>query len=163
MLSLQITDLKKLTDLLFVSNAFDRFLLHDAQFVTSVSVTLEGRKNAEFFPEEERDEAMKDDFVTWAEERPLCRDLLKGKRLPLSFRVVLLTSKETTAKMKEASGFTGCEVSSLSINLLYREQTLFLTTGIAYAGFSPDKSLEKYWDQTVKRFLDGKDCAYTEN
>jgi len=162
MLSVQITDLKKMTEMLFVSNSFDKFLLHDAQFITAKTVTIEGRKNRDFFDEAERIEEMKEEFVSWADERPMCLKLLTGKRLPVSFRVVLLTSAETTRRMKEAAGFTDCEVSSLSLNFIYRENALFLTAGIAYAGFSMDKSLEKYWDDSVRSFLRGKDCGFTE-
>jgi len=162
MLSVQITDQKKLTEMLFASNSFDKFLLHDAEFVTSVSVTIEGRKHAAFFDETERAENMKEEYVSWSEERPMCLQLLKGKRLPLSFHVVLLTASDTTAHMKKASGFTDCEVTSLSLNILYRDSALCLTTGIAYSGFTMDKSLEKYWDDSVRNFLNSKECAFTE-
>lgn len=160
MLSVQITDIKRLTALLFTEDAFDKFMLREAQFMTAVSVEIDGLKNKAFFAETEQAEELKVPCVLWADYRPICLKLISGKRLPVSFKIVLQTPKETTDAMKAKAGFTDCEVSSLSINLSYRESVLMLTTGIAYSGFTMDKSLEKYWDETVLKFLNGKDCTY---
>ena len=76
--------------------------------------------------------------------------------------MILLTSASSTKSMVEKSGFTGCPVSSLSVSFLYREQELYLRTGVSYSGFSMDRSLEKYWDDSVLKFLSGKDVEYEE-
>lgn len=158
MLSLSVTDLKEFTKLLFTENAFDQFLLHDASFTTAITTTVSGIYNPEFFESETEQPA--DRCIPWEQFRPTAMNLIKGKKLPVSFRIVLITSRKSTEAMIRKCGFSGCEVSSLSLNLNYREKALTLTTGVAYGGFSMDKSLEKYWDESVLHFLDGKGITY---
>ena len=162
MLYLKIQNIGRMTSLLFSEDAFDRFLLHDASFETRYSTVIEGRKNEAYFPEEEREKELAEPYVPWSEIRPAAFKLLSGKRLPVSFKVILLTSASSTKSMVEKSGFTGCPVSSLSVSFLYREQELYLRTGVSYSGFSMDRSLEKYWDDSVLKFLSGKDVEYEE-
>ena len=162
MLYLKIQNIGRFTRLLFSEDAFDRFLLHDASFETHYTTIIEGRKNESFFTEEEKETALKDSFVGWSVIRPAAFKLLQGNRLPVSFKVVLVTSSESTEKMVERSGFTGCPVSSLLLSFVYREQSLFLRTGVSYSGFSMDRSLEKYWDESVLKFLASKDIEYED-
>ena len=157
-----VKDLKKFTALLFTQDAFDRFLLHDPSFGTAYHTEISGAKNRAFYPESEQEEAMKVPFVTWGEVRPLARELLRGSRPPVRFRVVLLTDPASTESMVRRSGFTGCPVTSLSLTIQYREQAVTLTSGVSYGGFSADKSLEKYWARAVMQFLDAKQVAYEE-
>ena len=162
MTALQITDLKKFTSLLFTEDTFDKFLLHDACFVTAFTTNIEGKKNPEFFTEEERENELKIPYMTWADLRPFCLKLISGKRLPLGFKIVLLTAPDNTEVMKEKAGFNDCEVTSMSMNISYQNNVLTLTTGISYAGFTMDKSLDKYWDQTIVRFLNRKEVPFEE-
>ena len=162
MTALQITDLKKFTSLLFTDDTFDKFLLHDACFVTAHTVNIEGKKNPEFFTEEERENELKEPYMRWADLRPFCMKLITGHRLPLGFKIVLLTAPENTEMMKKNAGFQDCDVTSMSINISYQNNALTLTTGISYAGFTMDKSLDKYWDQSIIRFLNRKDLNFEE-
>ena len=160
MLYLHITSVGKFTSLLFSEDSFDRFLLHDVSVEALYTTVIEGRKNASFFSEEERESALSPAFVEWRDIRPSVYKLLSGKRLPVSFRVVLLTSPESTKSIVAKSGFDGCAVTSLSITVQYREQKLTVSTGISYGGFSLDKTLEKYWDSAVISFLEGKSVEF---
>ena len=160
MLSVTISDHKAFTRLLFADSAFDQFLLHDANFTTGITVNVSGILNPEFFEEDKEKPA--ESCATWGEFRPFATDLIKGKRLPVSFRIVLVTSKKSTDAVVKRIGFTGCDVSSLSVNIFYRAKSLTLTTGIAYGGFTLDKTLDRYWDDSVRKFLDGKGIAYEE-
>ena len=159
MLSVQITDIGKLTGMLFSGNEFDRFLLHDMTLKTSFLTSFSGEILPEFY-EGETSEIPENAYVSWEKLRPLSESLLKGKHLPLSFKIVLLTSKKTTEALKAKAGFTDCDVSSLSLTLIFREKALYLMTGISLLGFSMDKSLEKLWDQTVEQFLTSKDVRF---
>lgn len=160
MQSLMITDLKRITALLFTENSFDRFLLKSVQLSAQLSVTISGEKDPDFYAEEEREKEMQDAFVRYETVRPLLYSLIKGKRPPLSFRIILITDKNTTNRLKVKSGFTDCDVTSLSINLNYRSSQLVLSTGVSYAGFSLDKSLEDAWEKAVRDFLDEKGVTY---
>ncbi|MBP5224396.1 MAG: hypothetical protein J6Z38_02285 [Lachnospiraceae bacterium] len=160
MLSVTISDLKAFTRLLFSDDAFDQFLLHDANFTTAYTVNVSGILNPEFFEEDEN--KPEENCVSWGRFRPVATDLIRGKKLPVSFRIVLVTSKKSTEALVKRTGFSGCEVSSLSVNVSYRGKVLTLTTGIAYGGFTLDKSLDRYWDDSVRKFLDSKGIAYEE-
>ena len=80
MIGLNILDIKDFTEKLFKEETFDNFLVTEADFATSFSVSVDGRI-AE--PEEE------DDFITWRTLRPLAFQIIKGKQLPRSFKIVL--------------------------------------------------------------------------
>ncbi|MBR6405229.1 MAG: hypothetical protein IKS18_03440 [Lachnospiraceae bacterium] len=164
MLYLQIRNIGKFTSLLFSDDSFDRFLLHDASFETSFTTIVEGRKNEDFFTEEEKEKELAESFIRWSQIRPSAYKLLQGKKLPVSFKVILLTAPAVTKNMVEKSGFSGCPVSSLSVSAVYREQKLLLRTGVSYSGFSMDRSLEKYWDESVLKFLQDREieCAEPE-
>ena len=162
MLSITITDVKKMTSLLFANDTFDRFLLRDASFNTAISATFSGELNPDFFEESEREGLKDDPYLPWGSLRPVFFQLIKGKRLPLSFKAVLMTNRESTDALSKKCGFTDTPVSSLSMNLSYRDGALFLTTGVAYGGFTLDKSMEKYWDETVMKFLSSKEVSYKE-
>ena len=162
MLSIQIKDIRTFTKLLFSEDAFDRFLLHDAQFVTNITTVIDGRIIPEFYPEEEREAALHESCISYSEMRPRLYDLIRGKRLPVTFKLVLLTSKSTVTALLRKNSAEDLPVSSLSMNIHYREGSIYLTTGIAYSGFTMDKSMEHVWDSEVLRFLDKKECAYEE-
>ena len=160
MLSLVFHDLKKMTALLFTENSFDRFLLKSASLSAMLSVTISGEKDPDFFSEEEREKEMQESFVRYETVRPLLFSLIKGKRPPLSFRIILITDKNTTNSLKVKSGFSGAEVTSLSMNFSFKNGVLTLSSGVSYSGFTLDKSLEALWDQTIRNFLDQKDVTY---
>lgn len=160
MLSLVFHDLKKMTALLFTENSFDRFLLKSASLSAMLSVTISGEKDPDFFSEEEREKEMQESFVRYETVRPLLFSLIKGKRPPLSFRIILITDKNTTNSLKVKSGFSEAEVTSLSMNFSFKNGVLTLSSGVSYSGFTLDKSLEALWDQTIRNFLDQKDVTY---
>ena len=160
MLSIRINDLKKFTALLFTEDTFDKFCLHDAVFRTASTAVIDGSRNADFYREGET--VPTSPYVYWSEIRPVCFSMIRGNRLPVSFRLVMLTGKEVTQKLVLKSGFTDCEASSLTLNITYREGALYLTTGISYEGFTMDKTLEKYWDGTVRAFLEKHALNYMD-
>lgn len=162
MLYLEIRNIGNFTSLLFSQDSFDRFLLHEASFETRFTTIIEGKKNAAYFSEEEKEQELSEGFVRWSEIRPAAFKLLQGKKLPVSFKVILLTSPGVTKNMAEKAGFSGCPVSSLSISAVYRDQKLLLRTGVSYGGFSMDRSLEKYWDDSVLKFLSDREIEFGE-
>jgi len=142
MKSIEITDIKKFTTLLFVEDAFDKFILHDGIFKTDYTTTFDTVN------------------TTWAEIRPIAFLLIKGKKLPNYFKLVFITDEPVTKSCVEKSHFDDCEISSLSFNVSYKENTIMLTTGVAYKGFSLDKKLEQYWDETIISFLEKKEISF---
>ena len=72
--------------------SFDNFLVLEAVVATATTVTIDGRLNQEFLDnsdsDQENTENAKDRLQTWGRVRPVCFELIKGKKLPLFFKVV---------------------------------------------------------------------------
>lgn len=162
MLSIRINDIRTMTKLLFTEDAFDKFLLHDASVITDITTLIDGKKNLEFFNEEERETEKGTRYIPYARIRPFIFELIRGKRLPVSFKLILLTNAASTEAIRKKADFTACGISSLSMNILYKEEALYLTTGVSYEGFSLDRSPEKLWDETVSGFLRQKNIEFEE-
>ena len=151
MTAFQITDLRIYTKLLFTQDTFDAFWLSEATIQTSAALIIEGRIDPAFFadsdsPSEASEEAApvlppgQAPYRTWGEVRPLCFEWIKGKSLPLHFRIVLRDPSRS-----EDAAF---------LNIRYeRGQALRLTTGYTAKEFTMDRSDEKLWDEEVVRFL----------
>ena len=90
--------------------------------------------------------------------------LIKGKKAPASFRFIFLLSPDNLEKTIAASdsSFTANDISGMFFNIKYQNQLLSLTTGVSYNIFSPDKTLENYWDTLIKKFLFQNEITYEE-
>ncbi len=140
MLSLTVVSVKQMTSLIFAKDALDPFLLKTAVIRRGFRAEFDGQTT--------------DGTVLWKEIRPAVLELLKGEKRPEYFKLVFLTAPEATEKLVEKSGFTDCPVTSFSLNFTYQNESLSLTTGVAYEGFTLSKEAEKAWDNAVLRFLE---------
>ena len=63
-------------------DAFDSFLLEQATISTYNTFTIDGRQNRDFYTLEEwEDQEIRPyEFTAWKKIRPVCFDLIKGKR-----------------------------------------------------------------------------------
>lgn len=156
MIAVRIPDLRTITSLLFAQNTFDRFPLYEASFLTRCSFSIDGYRNAEFFTEEEN-AAAAEEYTLWQELKPLAYSIIKGKRLPLRFKVVLRAPKDVIRKLlaKSDTAFVEEQVESLHMIFTYKAGELVCTTGSSFRVFTMDRSLDKLWDAWVLRFLDG--------
>lgn len=139
MTALHITDVKLFMNLLFSGDAFDRFLFVEGDVATSISYHLEGKTNYSFFTEEELEELKVEEYQDWLSTKPIVLQMIKGKRLPVSMKLVL----------KKA----GREDITYLLNIRYDSANLILVTGISRTAFTLDKSGEKEWDDNVGAFL----------
>ena len=83
----KISDLKNFMNKLLLSEGFDYFLLEEGTIITYNSFQIDGRIQTDFYTKEEQEVSSlcSYDFSLWKEMRPLCFQLIKGKRTPLSF------------------------------------------------------------------------------
>ena len=151
MTAFQITDLRLFTKNLFMQDTFDSFWVSEATIQTSAALIIEGKIDPAFFaePGSEADESAESTPVlppgqapyrTWGEIRPLCFEWIKGKSLPLHFRIVLRDPSRA-----EDAAF---------LNIRYeRGQALRVTTGYTAKEFTMDRSDEKLWDEEVVKFF----------
>ena len=89
MVALKVEDVRSFTFKLFVKEDFDRFLVKEINIITYNSFTIDGHVRQGYYTQEELEENRIEDFSSWKMLRPLCFSLIKGKKLPGSFHIVL--------------------------------------------------------------------------
>lgn len=164
MIHLQAEQLGTFMGKLFSSDSFDSFLLEEASVRTAVTWDLDGHLNRDFYTAEEWDDktARPWDLLPWSEVRPLCRELIKGKKAPVSFRFVLQLKPEYLSRTLHAGAPASDAVSALLLNIRYDGSAASILTGVSYSTFTLDKSAEALWDKTVIRFLESREISCRE-
>jgi hypothetical protein len=174
MIHLQAEQLGTFMGKLFSSDSFDSFLLEEASIRTAVTWDLDGHLNKDFYTAEEWDDktARPWDLLPWSEVRPLCRELIKGKKAPVSFRFVLQLKPEYLANRhcicpqppvrRRTHEIFSARVSALLLNIRYDGSAASILTGVSYSTFTLDKSAEALWDKTVIRFLESREIPCRE-
>ena len=166
MIALEIKDIKDFMNKLLRSEIFDNFLLQEATIISGVSYVIDGHITGEFYTEAESKELGINNLscMPYKHLRGQCFDLIKGKKTPLSFKFVFSLSPENQQKTIVASNsdYSDFDISGIFFNLKYQNQLLTLTTGMSYKKFSPDKSLEIYWDKMIQKFLIQHEISFEE-
>jgi hypothetical protein len=162
MLALKILDVKNCMNHMLLQETFDGFLLAEASIVTRVSYVIDGHVTRDYLSGEEAKAEGIDaqGCMPYRYLRPLCFDMIKGKRTPRSFRFTFLLPRQQIAEMlaKEPGISLRPEnVAALSLNMKYGAEELMVTTGCSMHIFLPDKSLEDLWDAWVLQFF--RDCG----
>ena len=165
MVALQIQDIKNFMSKLLLSQTFDHFLLIEGSITTFNTFRIDGRIHSDFFTEEEHEERRLRDreFSLWKEVKPFCLELIKGKKTPLGFKFTFQLSKENTVKLLTSSGITSIQpenVSGLLLNIRYDNGALNVITATNLSLFTLDKTLERAWDDMVKRFLKQQEISF---
>ena len=90
MLNIEITETKNFVKKLLMEPVFDTFLLVEAYVRSDVSYTIDGRLNPSFFDTEELEEMTSNTYTTWGAVRHHIFNVIKGNKLPLNFKIVLI-------------------------------------------------------------------------
>ena len=63
----------------------------------------------------------KDELAAWGRVKPICYEIIKGKQLPVSFKIVLQLSKKNIEKFlnQTETGFRKEEVNGLFLNIYF--------------------------------------------
>ena len=152
MVALKIEEQKSFTSGLFLGDLFDRFLVREVNITTFNSFTIDGRVRHGYYSDEELEENQIEEFSAWKVLKPFCFSLIKGKRLPESFRIV----------ENYVPGMSPDSVGGLYLNVLYENNEMTVVTGTSLNIFTMDKTLEREWDESVKEFLKKHDVACSE-
>lgn len=157
MTSYKITNKKDFMSKLLVSDCFDSFLLKEATIHGFVPFIIDGHINKEFFQEGDSDESplLIYEYIQWKNIRPICFDLIKGKRTPTKFMFVLYSKPEAMATIftKENLSPEKVLVQNMILNIRFEQGEMSMTTAIDYSGFTLEKQAEQLWDQTIRTFL----------
>jgi len=155
MIGLQIEELKDFTTKLFLKETFDAFEVSEAEFLTRFTVTIDGALA-------EAEEGRR--LASWSTVRPLAVQIIRGKELPHSFHIVLRLSDENTARTLASLGlpYETSEIGGLFLNLRFDGSRLTAVTGCSFTTFRLDRTLEREWDQVVRRFFRHHRIAVTD-
>ena len=164
MIALKAEDVKSFTSRLFIKEDFDSFWVRELNIVTYNSFTMDGHIRSGYYTEEEREEQRIGEFSSWRQLRPFCFSLIKGKKLPESFKIVLQLPAGQTERFasKSGTGISGDQIQGLYLNIRYEEGELYCITGTALKFFTLDKALEVQWDESVREFFRSRQIPCTQ-
>lgn len=155
MTALQIKNTKNFMNALLISEQFDTFLVEEATITTFNTFHIDGHIVKDFFTSEELESDAPSDFSLWKDIRPVCFQIIKGKKTPISFSVVLHANDQIIEKI---AATPECEVAaslirSLVFNIRYSSGKVTCVTGSAFTTFVMDKSVDRLWDTYVRQLL----------
>ena len=155
MIALKIEDMKQFTASLFLGEVFDSFLLKEAEIVTFNMFTIDGRVRHGYYSEEELEEHQIEEYSAWFAVKPFCFSLIKGKKLPESFHIVLQLSPKSTKSFldKNKIPVAAEQVQGLYLNIRYEETKIQCVTGTSLSFFTLDKTMDQEWDKAVCQFF----------
>lgn len=152
----QITEIRDFTTKLFIGNTFDWFEVTVAEFQTACHFKLDGRLRADYYDDDRKQKLLESNrqFIFWNEVKPLCYQIIKGRRTPLSFRVALNVSRQVPGlqNVLERAAASG-SVSSLNIRFEFSNNKVIGATGVSMSSFSSDRTIEYLWDEAALAFL----------
>lgn len=163
MVALQIKEVKNFMGQLLATPLLDSFLVQEGVIHTYNSFWIDGRINADFFTKEELEEEVYD-FSTWEKLRPICFELVKGKKTPTLLKLVLQQKPEDSYSLLEQGGCSGLNTAlkGLLVTIKFDQNGLVLTTGTSFSTFIMDKTPDLLWDQWMKQFLTEKGIGWEE-
>ena len=154
MRAFEISDRKDFTAMLFIGTVFDEFRLVSARFDTFAGFSIEGRRNAGYYDSDENKEVSPDaEYILWKEAKPHAFQLIRGKKPPLRFQIVLRYPRDLSVIPSGMDLSAQAPGTALYLNIGYRNQQLLCTTGAAVPGFIPGFRPDSVWDQAVEDFL----------
>ncbi len=161
MIALNIVDVKDFTSKILVKNTFDKFYLCDGEIETFTSFRFGGKINTSYYSAEEQEEIGQRTLPLWGEIKPFAYQLIRGKKLPLSFKLVMALSAENVAWLLEhnQTNIHPEDVAGLYINIKYENKAVSIITGVSFKTFILDKTLEHIWDATVVKFMKQNEIA----
>jgi len=162
----RLKDVKKFMGRLLGTDAFSPFLLAEAAITTYNTFVIDGHVVKEFFTGDINDDGILPayEFSEWNNMRSLCFDLIKGKRTPVNFRLVLHLKPELIREILETGNaqVTLSDIRAFVLNIKYDGSVLTCTTATAFYTFLPDKTPDRLWDEYVTGFLTGREIDFEE-
>lgn len=166
MIALQLTDIKNFMNQFLRNEIFDHFLMPEAVITQDISLSIDGHLKKDYFSREELEEQnlKVGDCLPYAGIRPTLYQLIRGKKTPSYFKIVLMLSPENMEKTLSVSdsGLTANDVAGMFLNVTYQNGSLTLTTGISYKTFTTDQTLNREWDKMIQKFLAKHGIAWDE-
>ena len=156
MIALKIPDTRDFMKKLLIADDFDTFLVSEASVTTFTTFRVDGTWHPDFF------ETDAPAALTWKLVRPVLFGIIRGRRTPNHFRIVLkLADHNIQALLKQGDvPAPADQVDGLFLNLTYSQDTLTCTTGTSMKTFTLDRTLDRVWDDMVQRFFTAHRITY---
>lgn len=166
MLALNILDVKDFMNKLLIGDTFDHFSLIEASIVTFNTFTIDGKLQKEFFDTDTLASLKENsqDYSAWQDLKSYCFSIIRGKRTPISFKIVFRLPDRQMQKLFQnaSSGISPDALSGLYLNLQYKNKALLCTTGVSFHSFVLDKYPEQLWDSMITNFLHKQEIAFEQ-
>lgn len=172
-------DLRSFTQALFTKDSFDDFLLREAEFRTFCAFSVSGKSERDWYTEEELEEERVEEYTAWRKLRPLCFQLIRGKKIPgafyLTFRLSPAGTEEFLQKLQQEDGIAenagnsggrgnagrksyravpdAERIGAFFLNLRFEAGELRCVSAAALNSFPPDRATEDAWDNRVQEFF----------
>lgn len=164
MFSLKILDTKLFMNHLLCKNTFDFFQLCEASIKTFSTFHIDGMLNHDFFSSDENEILKNRKYCSWSEQRPFIFYLLKGNKLPLSLKFVLLFPHKKTEEfiLEYHLPYSMEDIHGLYFNIHFENNSLTCTSGTSFKIFTMDKTLEQVYEASLKKFLKEYEIPFEE-
>ena len=155
MIALEITDIGDFMKKFLIQNVFDQFYLLEGEVATFSTFRMEGRLNDVWYMSDETELLQNRQWSMWSDMKPVAFLLMKGKKLPVSFRFVLQLSDTNTDWLLNKYHMEDLkeQIGGLYLNIRYQDKKLVCVTGLSFKTFVMDKTLEHLWDDTARQFM----------
>lgn len=153
MKSFPVENIKEFMNDLLMQEKFDSFYLFEARVKTALDYYINGKIQYDFYDGAD-EEKPTTEYFEWKNIKQTVFDFIKGNKLPLRFKIVLMFNRENIERLIEMNNLpmTANDVGSLFMNIIYEDGALSVITGASMKMFTMDKSLEHLWDDTVEKY-----------
>lgn len=150
----EIEETGKFMSELLTGERYDSFYLFEARIKADIDYSINGKINKDFFDSDDRDIMVAEEYISWKKIKPVVYGFVKGDKLPLSLKLILMFNRENITRLVEMNNLPISEndIGALFFNVLYEKGSLTVTTGTSIKTFSLDKTLDHVWDDTVEKY-----------
>lgn len=154
MKSFDVEDIKNYMNQLLVNERFDSFYLYEARVKGAIDYFIGGKLNRDYFDEDEIEDIKDTDYISWGKVKQTIYDLMKGNKLPINFKIILMFNRDNITRLIEMNNLPVKpeDIGALFYNIHYESGQLNITTGTSLKVFTLDKRLEQLWDETVDKY-----------
>ena len=165
-----IKNTKQFMSLLLANSAFDEFFLESARITTFNTFTIDGVVKKEFYSADEYEELYGSNantsghiygsnantsghiYASYAQVRPYIYEIIKGKRIPISFQIILHAPEAMYENNDYEAGVR------YILNIKYEDGRVSCVSAISRSDFTLDKTSDQLWDKKAFMFIESLNC-----
>lgn len=147
------SEVKKFMNALLKEEVFDNFEVRNVELETfvhyEISCNIKNDSNVE-------QNVQKRFFCLWSELKPYMFQLIKGKKKPHYFKIILSLQEDDILKISD-------NAAAMFLNVNFENDIIMCTTGTSQKKFTMDKIVDNIWEETVKQFFLDHNIKISEN